>query len=91
MKTVILMRHAKSSWKDPSLPDHDRPLNKRGKRDAPRMGNLLNLEGYIPEVIYSSTAKRANLTVKGLLKTLNFEGEVTYLGSLYHGGPEDFA
>jgi phosphohistidine phosphatase len=41
MKTLLLLRHAKSSWKDTDLDDHDRPLNKRGKRDAPRMGQLL--------------------------------------------------
>ena len=41
MKTLLILRHAKSSWKDASLADHDRPLNKRGKRDAPRMGKLL--------------------------------------------------
>ncbi|MCH5374620.1 MAG: histidine phosphatase family protein, partial [Planctomycetes bacterium] len=38
MKTLLILRHAKSSWGDPSLADHDRPLNARGKRDAPRMG-----------------------------------------------------
>lgn len=90
MKTVLLMRHAKSSWKDPDLTDHDRPLNKRGKRDAPRMGNLLNIEELVPDAIYSSTAKRAVSTVKKILSTCNFEGEVTYLRSLYHGGPDDF-
>ncbi|MGD8456977.1 MAG: histidine phosphatase family protein [Anaerolineales bacterium] len=90
MKTVILMRHAKSSWKDPNLADHDRPLNKRGKRDAPRMGELLNAEDLIPDTIFCSTANRAKSTVKKLLKSCNFEGEVTYTGSLYHGGPEDF-
>jgi phosphohistidine phosphatase len=84
------MRHAKSSWKDPDLTDHDRPLNKRGKRDAPRMGNLLNIEELVPDAIYSSTAKRAVSTVKRILSTCNFEGEVTYLRSLYHGGPGDF-
>jgi len=90
MKTVLLMRHAKSSWKDPSLADHDRPLNKRGKRDAARMGNLLNEEYLTPDAIYCSTAKRAKSTVDGLLKTGDFDGEVTYTSSLYHGGPDDF-
>jgi phosphohistidine phosphatase len=41
MKTLLLMRHAKSSWKEPELADHERPLNKRGKLNAPRMGRLL--------------------------------------------------
>ena len=41
MKTLLILRHAKSAWGNPGLPDHERPLNKRGKRDAPRMGQLL--------------------------------------------------
>ena len=90
MKIVLLMRHAKSSWKDPGLADHDRPLNKRGKRDAPRMGDLLNAEDLIPDAIYCSTARRAKSTVDGLLKNCNFVGEVNYTESLYHGGPDDF-
>jgi phosphohistidine phosphatase len=44
MKTLLLSRHAKSSWKDPNLPDHDRPLNKRGQNDAPRMGRYLKMK-----------------------------------------------
>lgn len=59
MKTLLLSRHAKSSWKNPDLPDHDRPLNKRGQNDAPRMGKLLKDEDLIPDLIMSSTAARA--------------------------------
>ena len=44
MKRLLILRHAKSSWKDPDLPDHDRPLNKRGKQDAPLMGKVLKDE-----------------------------------------------
>ena len=51
MKTLLLSRHAKSSWKNPDLPDHDRPLNKRGQNDAPRMGKLLKDEDLIPDLI----------------------------------------
>ena len=56
------MRHAKSSWVDKDLADHDRPLNERGISDVPRMGELLNAEDLIPEVILCSTAKRAKST-----------------------------
>ena len=56
MKTLLVLRHAKSSWKDPGLADHDRPLNKRGKRDAPRMGRLLADEDLVPDLIVTSTA-----------------------------------
>ena len=54
MKSVLILRHAKSSWKQPDLNDHDRPLNKRGKRDAQRMGELLRNEHLIPESVISS-------------------------------------
>ena len=62
MKTLLLMRHAKSSRDDPSLSDHDRPLNERGKTDAPRMGRLLRNEGLTPDLIISSSATRALAT-----------------------------
>lgn len=64
MKTLLLLRHAKSSWKDSDLDDHDRPLNKRGKRDAPRMGQLVREERLVPELIITSTAKRARKTAR---------------------------
>jgi phosphohistidine phosphatase len=83
MKTLILMRHAKSSWKDNSLPDHQRPLNKRGKRDATRMGKFLKKQGNKLDVILCSTAKRAVSTVKYFIQEYNFEGEVFYLDDLY--------
>lgn len=78
------MRHAKSSWKDLTLPDHDRPLKKRGKRDAPRMGTLLMDQNLTPDVILCSTAKRARQTVDGVLENCDFEGELNYLEELYH-------
>jgi phosphohistidine phosphatase len=66
MKTLLLMRHAKSSRDDPSLPDHDRPLNQRGKSDAPRMGRLLRNEGLTPDLIISSSATRALATAEAV-------------------------
>jgi phosphohistidine phosphatase len=84
MKTCLLMRHAKSSWKDLTLPDHDRPLKRRGKRDAPRIGTLLMDQNLIPDTILCSTAKRAHQTVDGLLQNCDFEGELNYLEELYH-------
>ena len=59
MKTLLVLRHAKSSWKNSQMSDHERPLNKRGRRDAPRMGRLLGEEGLVPDLIVSSTAERA--------------------------------
>ena len=90
MKTLLLMRHAKSSWKDPKLADHERPLNNRGKNDAPRMGEHLNQEDKIPDVILCSSAARARLTVEGVLETLCFEGEFKIFDELYHSGPRTY-
>ncbi len=90
MKTLLLMRHAKSSWDDPHLADHDRPLNNRGQGDAPKMGQLLNEEEIIPEVILCSSAKRARQTVDYLLQTLEFGGKIVYSRELYHSGTEDY-
>ena len=67
-KKLILMRHAKSSWKFPELSDHQRPLNKRGIRDAPRMGSFLQKSDYIPDLILVSNAKRTLQTLELLGK-----------------------
>ena len=64
MKTLFLVRHAKSSWDNPSLSDFDRPLNKRGKHDAPFMGKLLKSKDIIPDFIVSSSAVRAVTTAR---------------------------
>lgn len=60
MKFILLLRHAKSSWDDPSLEDFDRPLSGRGLEDAPRIGKYLKKVGYRPEYVVSSTAKELN-------------------------------
>ncbi|MCX7798288.1 MAG: histidine phosphatase family protein [Melioribacter sp.] len=73
MKNLFLVRHAKSSWEDPSLSDVERPLNKRGKRDAPFMGNLLKSKGFLIEAVYTSNAKRALMTAESFLKELNLD------------------
>ena len=72
-KTLILMRHAKSSWDDPTLDDKDRPLNKRGKRNAPEMGRRLAEDGFMPEVVISSPARRALKTAERAASELGFE------------------
>ena len=72
MKILTLVRHAKSSWKDTSLRDRDRPLNKRGKRDAPIMGKRLHEHGIRPSLIVSSPAKRAWTTAKVFAKELAY-------------------
>ena len=64
MKTLLVLRHAKSSWHDPALDDHDRPLNKRGQQDGPRMGELVREHRLTPDVIISSDAVRARLRLR---------------------------
>ena len=64
MKTLLILRHAKSSWNEPGMMDHDRPLNARGKQDAPHIGQLLREQRLLPDLILSSTAKRARSTAK---------------------------
>ena len=66
-KRLYLMRHAKSSWKNP-LPDHERPLNRRGKEAAVRIGRALVRQHFTPELILSSDAKRARATAKRVLR-----------------------
>ena len=81
-KTLYIVRHAKSSWKDTSLKDFDRPLNKRGKRNAPFMANILLEKGIHPELILSSPAKRAKCTAETLHTALG--GELVLEETLYH-------
>jgi phosphohistidine phosphatase len=90
MKSVLILRHAKSSWKDPDLTDHDRPLNKRGKGDASRMGKLLKREHLVPDTIISSTAIRARATAKAVAKASGYKGEIISNPSLYAAGPHAY-
>jgi phosphohistidine phosphatase len=83
MKTLLLMRHAKSSWKQPGLADRDRPLNKCGRRDAPKMGNLLGEEDLVPQCILSSTALRARETAEAVAEAAGYDGEIVCLEELY--------
>lgn len=75
MKTLYLNRHAKSSWAEPHLADFDRPLNKRGKRDAPLMSRVLSKMIEPPQIIYSSPAIRALTTAKILAKGFSYPEE----------------
>ena len=89
MKTLLVQRHAKSSWKHPELSDHDRPLNKRGKRDAPRMGRLVAAQGLRPDVVVSSTARRARRTAEEVARHAGCEGAVQLDRRLYLASPDE--
>ena len=90
MKTLLVLRHAKSSWNDPALDDHERPLNKRGRRDAPRMGELVREYGLIPDAIISSDAVRARLTAEAVAEAARYAGEILLDPHLYMACPADF-
>ena len=79
MKTIYFIRHAKSSWDDVSLADHDRPLNARGKRDAPAMARRLAGFDVSPDGILSSTAKRTKQTLKNFREALGVPKEKVIL------------
>ena len=88
MKYIFLVRHAKSSWADYSLADHDRPLNNRGERDAPFMATKLVDAGYAVHGLLSSTAKRARKTANAFRKAFELDKDQLHLErGLYHAMP----
>jgi phosphohistidine phosphatase len=89
MKTVLVLRHAKSSWDDSALGDHERPLNKRGRRDGPLMGDLVREQRLTPDVIISSDAVRARMTADAVAEAAGYTGEVLRDRLLYLAGPDD--
>ncbi len=90
MKTLLILRHAKSSWKDAALSDHERPLNKRGHRDAPKMGRLLREKKRLPQLIIGSSAKRVHETIEHVSEAGGYKGEILYRDTLYLGEPADY-
>jgi phosphohistidine phosphatase len=90
VKTLFLVRHAKSSRDDPTLPDEKRPLNDRGLRDAPKMGERLAEKGAIPDLILSSPAVRALTTAQIIARKLGYrEKDIVVDERLYAADPDD--
>ena len=88
-KILYLVRHAKSSWKDATLGDMDRPLNKRGRRNSPDMGKRMLAQGHKPDLFISSPARRALSTARNLAQELGIdESEIVTDESLYISGAE---
>ena len=84
MKTLLLIRHAKSSWDDSTLDDHERPLNQRGKANAPIMAKRLQKLGIKPDMLFSSTAQRAASTAEVFAEHLDFpQPKISYDPDLY--------
>lgn len=86
---LILIRHAKSDWSEPGRDDFDRPLNRRGRRDAPRIGAWLASRRYLPDLILCSPAQRTRETLNLILSTLGAKAEVRHLPTLYHASGEE--
>src|SRR5258708_2379031 len=90
MKTLFLIRHAKSSWDDTALPDKDRPLDDRGRRDAPKMGKRLAKRDVKPDLILSSPARRALTTAEVIAEKLDYKlKDIVVDNRLYAGGADD--
>ena len=87
MKTLFLVRHAKSSWENFRLSDNERPLNERGERDAPRMGKRLALCGVKPDILISSPAVRAYSTAVKIAAEIDYpEEDIQTKAKLYFEG-----
>ena len=89
MKKLLIMRHAKSCWKNSDLTDHERPLKKRGRNDAKRMGKLLKSKKITPDIIICSTAVRAQETADYVVEGMKYKNEIIFTDVLYMAEPKD--
>jgi phosphohistidine phosphatase len=83
MKSLLLLRHAKSSWKDASLPDFDRPLKKRGRKAAPLVGKLMRERKLRPDLVFCSPARRTRDTLELVLEKAKLDAEPVFDKRLY--------
>jgi len=90
VKRIIVMRHAKSSWKQANLSDHERPLNGRGRKDTPRMGKLLVERGWVPDRVFCSDAQRTLETWAYLSDAMQDNATMSLEPQLYLAGMGDF-
>lgn len=90
MKTLLLVRHAKSSHESPRVSDHDRPLNDRGEHEAPLIGRYLREQELVPDWVLSSTALRARETARHFVESCGFAGEIDLRRELYLAAPDSF-
>lgn len=87
MKTLFIVRHAKSSWAEVELSDFERPLNDRGRKAAAFMGELMMKHRFEPYVVLSSPAMRAKTTAQVLKKAAKFDAEIRYEHRIYEASP----
>jgi phosphohistidine phosphatase len=83
MKTLLVLRHAKSSWNDPNIDDHERRLKKRGRKEARKMGRLIAAENLLPDCIASSSARRCRQTADHVIHHSDYRGEIRMTPELY--------
>jgi phosphohistidine phosphatase len=88
MKRLFVMRHAKSSWKDLTLDDFDRPLNKRAKKDVPFMAQIFKDRVLKIDLILSSPARRAKSTAKQVAKVLEYKSKILYKDEIYEASSQ---
>ena len=88
MKKLIIIRHCKSSWLDPSLSDYERPLNKRGRNDGYKMSNELSKKIKHVDLLISSSSKRTKLTSNIFIDKININ-EIEYRDDFYHSSSEN--
>lgn len=87
MKTLFVLRHAKSSWDSPELSDFERPLNERGEEAAPFMGELMKEKNLAPDLIVSSPAERAKQTATLVKNSAEFDAEIRFNERIYEASP----
>lgn len=87
-KTLLLLRHAKSSWSDPALEDFDRPLSKRGRKAAPRIGHEIAARGWMPDLALVSTAERTSQTWELVRPYMVSTTEIRFSDTFYHAPPD---
>ena len=88
MLELLILRHAKSSWANPGMKDHQRPLNERGRKAAARMGRLIRENDLVPDLILSSDSTRTKETVRLCSESSGFNGSIRFMNELYHASCE---
>ncbi|HUS00064.1 MAG TPA: histidine phosphatase family protein [Pyrinomonadaceae bacterium] len=88
MKTLYVLRHAKSSWEDSDLADFDRPLSDRGKTAAPFMGEVMKRNEFAPEIILASPATRARETARLVKESAGLPAEIKHNERIYEASPQ---
>ena len=88
--TLFVLRHAKSSWDNPAITDYERPLNSRGQKAAPRVGQFMREQMWIPDLIFSSTANRAKTTTELVVAAGDFAAEPVFDEQFYHAPAETY-